>query len=138
MAAWLAAAQRCGAENSISYSAGTKLDWDGFALRGRNIQCPLHAMINEVAKSMHLTPGSARLTGHAARALSAPVHMADLMDTEDAVDTLDLVAKEMATRGEKRKKDEEEQAALEEAASLVRGQPRAAKRAAIGAHLPRE
>ena len=51
--------------------------------------------------------------------------MADLMDTEDAVDTLDLVAKEMATRGEKRKKDEEEQAALEEAASLVRGQARA-------------
>ena len=75
---------------------------------------PLHAMINGVVKSKHLTPMSARLTGNAVLALSAPVPMADLMDTEDALDTLDFVAAKMAARAEKRKKEEEEQAAMEE------------------------
>ena len=49
-----------------------------------------------------------------------------------------FVAKKMKSRAEKRKKEDEEQAALEEAAKLVRGEARAAKRAAIGARLPRE
>ena len=75
------------------------------------IQMPLRAMINGVVKSKHLTPMSARLTGNAVLALSAPVPMADLMDTEDALDTLDFVAAK--ARAEKRK-NEEEQAATEE------------------------
>ena len=99
-----------------------KIDWQigsDFA----KIQMPLHAMINGVVKSKHLTPMSARLTGNAVLALSAPVPMADLMDTEDALDTLDFVAPKMAARAEKRKKEEEEHAAMEERlAKRARGQ----------------
>ena len=72
-------------------------------------------MIKEVVASKHLTPASARLTGNAMLALSAPVRMKSLMDTEDALDALDFVAKKTATGAEKRNKEDEEQAALEEA-----------------------
>ena len=103
------------AANGLCFRCPVKSAWVGSDLGGRMIQMPLHAMINEIAKSVHLTPASARLTGNAVLALSAPVRMESLMDTEDTLDTLDFVAKKMATRAEKRNKEDEEQAALEEA-----------------------
>ena len=124
------------AANGRCFRCPVVSDWVGSDLGGRMVQMPLHAMIKEIAKSMHLTPNSARLTGNAARALSAPVPMADLMDKEDALVALKQVAEKMVTRAEKRKKEEEEQAAAEQAANMARGQARAAKRVAIGSRLP--
>ena len=138
MAAFLSPPQRRGVCLRCELRCPAVDDLAGAALLRRKIDSSFYDMITEVAHLPLLTPTSARLAGNAARALSALVPMADLMDTEEAVDTLDFVAKEMATRAEKRKKEDEEQAALEQAASLVRGQARAAKRAAIGARLPRE
>ena len=125
------------AANGCCFQDKAMAYWVGSALIGKNIQTSLHTMINEVVTCKHWTPKSARLTGNAVLALSAPVPMADLMDKEDALDKLDFFAKQMVTRAEKRKKEEEEQAAAEQAANMARGKARAAKRVAIGSRLLR-
>ena len=119
------------AANGCSFRFASKLDWVDSALRGRSLEIPLFKMIKKVVKSKDLAPQSVAPHCNAVRLLTAPLPIYHYMNKLDAVNTLDFVAKKMVPRAAKRKREEDQEAALERGSDLVEARTWAAVRAAV-------